>query len=175
MKLLTAGPKNFPLRGGKSDLYEGGIRVPFAMQWKGKIKKGMEYNYPVSSMDIMGTICEIAGVKTKNKLDGVNLLPFLKTKNKAMPHDVLFWRKWEQNAMAIRSDKLKLVANRDKSKTPPALYNLEEDLVENYNLRESNKTEVTNLMSLWEQWDKNNKERYFPTLREDKWWERNSK
>ena len=29
-------------------------------------------------------------------------------------------------------------------------------------------------MSLWEQWDKNNKERYFPTLREDKWWERNS-
>lgn len=169
------GSKNFPLRGGKSDLYEGGIRVPFAMQWKGKIKKGMEYNYPVSSMDIMGTICEIAGVKTKNKLDGVNLLPFLKTKNKAMPHDVLFWRKWEQNAMAIRSDKLKLVANRDKSKTPPALYNLEEDLVENYNLRESNKTEVTNLMSLWEQWDKNNKERYFPTLREDKWWERNSK
>ena len=169
------GSKNFPLRGGKSDLYEGGIRVPFAMQWKGKIKKGMEYNYPVSSMDIMGTICEIAGVKTKNKLDGVNLLPFLKTKNKAMPHDVLFWRKWEQNAMAIRSDKLKLVANRDKSKTPPALYNLEQDLVENYNLRESNKTEVTNLMSLWEQWDKNNKERYFPTLREDKWWERNSK
>ena len=114
-------------------------------------------------MDIMGTICEIAGVKTKNKLDGVNLLPFLKTKNKAMPHDVLFWRKWEQNAMAIRSDKLKLVANRDKSKTPPALYNLEQDLIENYNLRESNKTEVTNLMSLWEQWDKNNKERYFPT------------
>ena len=169
------GSKNFPLRGGKSDLYEGGIRVPFAMQWKGKIKKGMEYNYPVSSMDIMGTICEIAGVKTKNKLDGVNLLPFLKTKNKAMPHDVLFWRKWEQNAMAIRSDKLKLVANRDKSKSPPALYNLEKDLVENYNLRESNKTEVTNLMSLWEQWDKNNKERYFPTLREDKWWERNSK
>ena len=77
--------------------------------------------------------------------------------------------------MAIRSDKLKLVANRDKSKTPPALYNLEKDLIENYNLRESYKTEVTNLMSLWEQWDKNNKERCFPTLREDKWWERNSK
>ena len=56
--------------------------------------KGLVYNNPISSMDIMATICDLANIKTKNKLDGVNLIPFLKNEKNTVPHDRLFWRKW---------------------------------------------------------------------------------
>jgi arylsulfatase A-like enzyme len=164
---------NSPLRGKKSDLYEGGIRVPFAMQWIGEIDKGMIYSNPVSSMDIMATICNLAHVKTKNKLDGVNLMPFLKNGQEGVPHQALFWRKWEQDAMAIRKGDLKLVSNQRKENNPPKLYNLSKDINENKNIKELNKIESDHLLEDWNHWNKDNKDRYFPRLGNDKWWERN--
>jgi arylsulfatase A-like enzyme len=164
---------NSPLRGKKSDLYEGGIRVPFAMQWIGEIDKGMIYSNPVSSMDIMATICNLAHVKTKNKLDGVNLMPFLKNGQEGVPHQALFWRKWEQDAMAIRKGDLKLVSNQRKENNPPKLYNLSKDINENKNIKELNKIESDHLLEDWNRWNKDNKDRYFPRLGNDKWWERN--
>ena len=164
---------NDPLRGKKSDLYEGGIRVPFAMQWIGQIDKGMIYSNPVSSMDIMATICNLAHVKTKNKLDGVNLIPFLKKEQTGVPHNVLFWRKWEQNAMAIRKGDLKLVSNQRMENNLPKLYNLSNDIKEDKNIKAINELESDNLLNDWNQWNKFNKDRCFPRLGNDKWWERN--
>ena len=164
---------NDPLRGKKSDLYEGGIRVPFAMQWIGQIDKGMIYSNPVSSMDIMATICNLAHVKTKNKLDGVNLIPFLKKEQIGVPHNVLFWRKWEQNAMAIRKGDLKLVSNQRMENNLPKLYNLSNDIKEVKNIKALNLLESDDLLNDWNQWNMSNKDRCFPRLGNDKWWERN--
>lgn len=75
---------NGPLRGGKGDSWEGGFRVPFAVQWKGTLPAGTEYHHPVSALDIMGTIVDLADapVDPKRPLDGINLIPYLAGKKK---------------------------------------------------------------------------------------------
>ena len=126
-------------------------------------------------MDIMASICDLNHVKTKNKLDGVNLIPFLKKEKKGEPHDVLFWRKWEQNAMAIRKGNLKLVSNRQMQTNLPKLYDLSDDISEIKDIKGSNNKDADEMLNDWEEWNKENKDRYFPTLGNDKWWERNKK
>ena len=85
---------NTPCRGEKGDLLEGGIRVPFLVQWKGRIPAGKVYDQPVISLDIMSTALGVAGVKPQPdwKLDGANLLPFLTGEKQGAPHDALYWR-----------------------------------------------------------------------------------
>ena len=77
------GSINFPLRGSKRTTLEGGIRVPFVVQWKGKLPAGKTYDQPIIQLDILPTALAAAGVEVKAdwKLDGVNLLPFLEGKN----------------------------------------------------------------------------------------------
>ncbi|MFM8724965.1 MAG: sulfatase/phosphatase domain-containing protein, partial [Planctomycetaceae bacterium] len=67
------------LRGFKGQMFEGGIRVPFVMQWKGKIPAGQTYREPVMGFDCHATALAAAGVESpKDKpLDGVNLVPFV--------------------------------------------------------------------------------------------------
>ncbi|HKJ90372.1 MAG TPA: sulfatase-like hydrolase/transferase, partial [Oceanipulchritudo sp.] len=103
---------NTPLRGYKGDLFEGGIRVPFAMQWKGTVPPGRDFDHPVLSLDILGTIAALAKaeIPAERPLDGVNLVPFLTGKAEGPPHRTLFWRMPNQNAMAIRAGSIKLMA-----------------------------------------------------------------
>ncbi len=54
--------RNFPLRGGKGDTPEGGIRVPFAVQWPGHIPPNTVYNELVSTLDITATVAAAAGI-----------------------------------------------------------------------------------------------------------------
>jgi arylsulfatase A-like enzyme len=126
-------------------------------------------------MDLMATICDLANVKTKNKLDGINLIPFLKKEKKGTPHDVLFWRKFDQNAMAIRKGNLKLVSNRQMQTNLPKLYDLSDDISELKDIKVSNNMDADEMLNDWKEWNKENKDRYFPTLGNDKWWERNKK
>jgi len=65
---LTNSSCNAPLNGMKGTLLEGGIRVPFAMQWPGKIPAGKVYDKPVISLDIMSTALGAAGVSDPQKL-----------------------------------------------------------------------------------------------------------
>ena len=162
---------NGPLRGRKGDLFEGGIRVPFAMRWKGVITEGQTYKKPISSLDIMATIVGQTNVEINpgRPLDGVNLIPYLTGKNDGAPHDMLFWRKWEQNAMAIRQGNYKLVANKNQDINAPELFNLDEEISEQNNLSEEQKKKHNQLLKEWQQWNSQLKDRVFPTL-QDVWW-----
>ena len=163
---------NGPLRGLKGDLFEGGIRVPFAMRWKGTIPEGNSYKKPISSLDIMATIVAQSNVKIdpNRPLDGVNLIPFLTGAEIGAPHDYLFWRKWEQNAMAIRHGNYKLIANKLKQKASPNLYNLSKDKNERIEIGFEKKKISKQLHRKWQEWNSEMKDRIFPTLGQDEWW-----
>ncbi|MCK5468989.1 MAG: sulfatase-like hydrolase/transferase, partial [Cyclobacteriaceae bacterium] len=127
----TNGSINDPLREGKGSLYEGGIRVPFAMQWPAKIQKGQVYDQPIISLDMFATAVHYAGSEPKAKPDGVNLVPYLIGKQKGQPHQQLFWRKFDSKAYAIRNGDMKLVNIKGEQ---DELYNLNEDIGERHQL-----------------------------------------
>jgi len=100
--------RNDPLRGYKGQVYEGGIRVPFLVQWKGRIPAGKVYEHPVISLDILPTALAAAGADLPKdvKLDGVNLLPHLAGERISAPHETLFWRMGAQAAARVGRWKL---------------------------------------------------------------------
>src|SRR6185369_9364988 len=71
------GSLNTPLRGSKRQTWEGGIRVPFVIRWKGHLAEGRTDHRPIIQLDVMPTVLAAAGVSAEPrwKLDGVNLLP----------------------------------------------------------------------------------------------------
>jgi len=101
------GSRNDPWVGEKGMLAEGGIRVPFIMSWPGKIPSGKVYDSPVSTLDIASTAVALAGLPHDDRLDGVNLMPFLSGDIRDQPHDALYWRFWDQ--AAIRAGQLKFI------------------------------------------------------------------
>lgn len=126
--------RNTPLRGGKSDVWEGGFRVPFALKYPAAVEAGTKFDHPVSSLDIFATIVDLtdAPICAERPVDGVNLLPFLTGKQDGSPHESIFLRKFDQQRYAIRRGDFKLVIpGRD---VRPELYNLEADIDETRNI-----------------------------------------
>lgn len=82
---------NGKLRGGKQDMYEGGIRVPAFISWKGKIEYGRTNHQPVLLMDLLPTFCELAGVKAPEEVDGSSLKPILFDHDQLLPERYLYW------------------------------------------------------------------------------------
>jgi arylsulfatase A-like enzyme len=126
------GSSNHPLRGAKGQLYEGGIRVPFAARWTGRLPAGKDYRQPVISLDIFPTAAALAGAKVPAgvKLDGVDLLPHLDGRTKRPPHERLFWRTGGGVSFAVREGRYKLY--RDAAGAQ--LYDLEADAGETKDL-----------------------------------------
>lgn len=91
---VQLGSINRPFRGGKTEVYEGGIRVPFLMQWTGHLTPGRVFDDPVSTLDILPTAWGAVGLPVPDgwHLDGVNLLPHLCDASLGAPHPTLFWR-----------------------------------------------------------------------------------
>jgi arylsulfatase A-like enzyme len=157
---ITSG--NGPLRGFKSQTWEGGIRVPFVMQWKGRFPEGVVDDRPVIQLDILPTALAAAGVPLSDKgtLDGVNLLPFLTGGDAGDPHESLFWRFGPQ--IALRRGDWKLVkapdgggvlrGSRDGLATTvdAQLYNLRHDMGEQENLAERHPEKLRELAMAWE-------------------------
>jgi arylsulfatase A-like enzyme len=158
--------RNDPLRGFKAQTWEGGIRVPFIVQWQGKLPAGKVYDPPVIQLDIQPTALAAlgVGVKPEWKLDGVNLLPYLTGKNNQPPHTALYWRFGEM--LAIRMGDWKLVkapgagteaggvARRGKATAEGAhLYNLAADVGEQNNLADREPAKVKQLAQAWERWN----------------------
>src|SRR5690606_31872254 len=105
------GSSNAPLKGKKGDFFEGGIRVPFAVQWPGKIPAGIRYQAPVISLDIFATASAVARVAPDNPVDGVNLIPFLKGEKSGVPHAHLYWRNVDRARFAVRSTDKKMIVD----------------------------------------------------------------
>ena len=155
---------NAPLRGSKRQTWEGGIRVPFAIRWTGKLPADQVATYPIIQLDVLPTAfaaAEIA-VQPEWKLDGVNLLPYLAGTATGTPHDALFWRLGEH--MAVRKGEWKLVFSpdgplRDVDHNVPRdlsgaqLFNLERDIGESNNLAATETDKVKELAALWLAWN----------------------
>ncbi|XP_039599512.1 steryl-sulfatase [Polypterus senegalus] len=86
------GGSNGIFKGGKSTNWEGGIRVPGLLKWKGVIQEGMQSDEPTSNMDIYPTVVSLAGLKVPSDrvIDGQNLMPLLQGKTKRSEHEFLF-------------------------------------------------------------------------------------
>ena len=95
------GSLNEPMNGEKGMLAEGGIRVPFVAAWPGTIPSGQVYNEPVISMDVAATAVALAGLPHDEKLDGVNLIAYLRGEAEGAPHEALFWRWSSQSAIRV--------------------------------------------------------------------------
>jgi len=158
------GATNTPLRGSKRQTWEGGIRVPFMIRWKGRLPEGKIDSRPVIQLDVLPTVLAAAGVDPRPewKLDGVNLLPYLSGKRQNAPHEALYWRLFGH--MAIRKGPWKLVktmegpllvgdtANPDLSGAQ--LFNLANDVGEQHDLAATNTRKVKELTDDWLRWNK---------------------
>jgi len=164
---------NGPLRGAKASTWEGGIRVPFMIQWKGTLPAGKVYDEPVIQLDLHTTALAAAGIEDRpeRKLDGVDLAPYVKGDKSGAPHEALFWRFGQQ--MAIRMGDWKLVraagaGNGAKSGgqrrggiqdlAGAQLYNLADDIGESTDLADKEPARLQQLAEAWGEWNKGNAE-----------------
>ena len=146
MEPLELG-NNGGLKGYKTSLWEGGIRVP-AIAWKpGEIAPGTISESQLISMDVAPTLLSLAGIKTDVKFDGEDFSKVL-LKNKVMHERPLFWR--YRNQWAVRKGDWKYLRIKDEE----YLFNLKEDKNETINLFEKNPSKVQELKELLTAWEK---------------------
>lgn len=120
-------------RGGKRDLYEGGIRVPFVARWPGNIQADMVSDQMIAFWDVMPTLAELAGLNLPKDVDGVSFLPTLKGEKQQQPR-YLFWdyghvRKTYKRALRMEDYKGVSITDKDFE-----LYNLKDDPGETENI-----------------------------------------
>lgn len=124
---------NGPFRGFKRDMYEGGIRVPFLVRWKGKIQPG-ETTQIITSWDFLPTVCDLLQTAPPPAIDGLSFLPtLLGTPQKQKQHEYLYWEFFERGfQQAVREGDWKGIRLRPGA--PLELYNLASDAREEHNV-----------------------------------------
>ena len=146
---LRQAADNTPLRGGKHQDYEGGIRVPFLVCWPAQLKPG-ETESPVISLDILSTALAAAGIEAPadKPLDGKNLLPLLRGEV-TPPSRNLFWSSGsEEGWWAVRSGDWKLVGEKGRL----SLFDLGKDVSEKTDLAGQMPEKVAELTRLHDAW-----------------------
>ncbi|MDA7640702.1 sulfatase-like hydrolase/transferase [Opitutaceae bacterium] len=159
-KELTSS--NLPLRAGKGVMHEGGLRVPFMVQWKGTIPAGKVYEKPVTSLDIYATAAANAKAVAPKNIEGVDLVPYLTGRNSGRPHETLFWR--QGGKAGLRHGDWKLVRMGGRKTVGNAnweLYDLSNDLSEENNLANKNPARLNELVAIWEKMNGEMKEPMF--------------
>ena len=149
---LSRPGSNAPFSGGKYSTYEGGIRMPYMMKWPGRIPAGQVYEQPVSTLDILPTVAAACSIPTSQAqpLDGVNLLPYLKPGNDAVPHEALFWKLAGYSAARVGKWKLYLEPKKGIAK----LFDLDADPAEKNDLSADHPDIFRDLMDRYSAWDK---------------------
>lgn len=126
------------LKGYKRDMYEGGVRVPGIVYWKGKSRQGVS-DHPAIFYDIMPTLAEVAGIDVPDQTDGISFLPEVRG-NPQKKHDHLYWELQPANGkqsgfrQAVRKGDWKAVRYNQTNRTE--LYDLENDLYETRDVSE---------------------------------------
>lgn len=151
---------NRNLRGGKSDLFEGGLRIPLLVRWPTHIKPGSKSDLLCYFPDVMPTLAELAGAADHlpPDIDGISIAPTLLGRlEQQRRHDFLYWEYPQCNfvkktfsvenvATALRRGRWKLI--RTKTSRPWELYNLEDDPSEQHNVAAKNRDMVAELAAL---------------------------
>ena len=118
------------LRGGKGNLYEGGLRIPFIVRWPEKIKPGRVSDLLFYQPDVLPTLAELTGAKPPADIDGLSFLPELigrqAASRKQQKHEFLYWEYGSQVAVRMHNWK----AIRPKKDAPWQLYDLNADVSE---------------------------------------------
>ena len=98
------------LREGKGVSFEGGLRVPCIMRWKGTVPEGLVCNQLASTIDILPTVAAICEVKLpKNPIDGFNLQPILRGDMESQPRKYFYYYYRKNDLQAVRRDQWKLI------------------------------------------------------------------
>jgi uncharacterized sulfatase len=134
-------------------LYEGGIREPLIIRWPGKVAAGSVCHTPVSSVDFVPTMLELAGLEPPGDLDGTSLVPLLTGEGK-LDRDAIYWHYPHYHhttpAGAIRAGDWKLIEYFDDDHVE--LYNLRDDLGETEDLaskKPEKAGELRNQLAAW--------------------------
>ena len=158
-----------PLWGYKGTYFEGGIRVPFFVNWPGVVSPNTRSKEPIIGVDLYPTILEIAGAETPDQpVDGQSLLPLLSGEVQSLGERPLFWHFPaylqsyqvfdEQRDVLFRSRPCSIVRMGDYKLHEYfedghlALYNLRDDIAEQNNLAESHPTKVNELHGILKSW-----------------------
>lgn len=146
---ITGAGTNGPLNGEKASYFEGGIRVPYIVQWTGKIPAGKTYRQPVVSRDLLPTFAKAADIPLPKDIafDGVDLMPYLTGKNAAPPHEALFWRAGK--ARVVRKGQWKLLEFGDSY---TRLFDLSSDVGESKDVAAKHPAVVRELKAAWQAW-----------------------
>ena len=138
------------LRGGKRQMYEGGIRVPMVAVWPDKVRPGTASNRLAMTMDLFPTICTAAGLTVESEIDGVSLFRTLVGQMAPPMERTLHWVRREggrlhqgQDYYAVRQGHWKLLQNSPFE--PFKLFNLREDPLEEHDLAEQDPGTVSRL------------------------------
>ena len=144
---------NKPYRGWKLNHFEGGTHVPLMAKWPAQINPGTSMDAPIHHNDIYSTIAAAAGVQVPQdrKIDGVDLLPYIRNEVEGEPHQTLFWREGHQQAVLHKG--WKLISAEQSNLPQPAprakwLFNLALDPTEQNNLAADNLEKVAELETL---------------------------
>lgn len=150
------------LSGNKSELLEGGIRVPFIIKWPGKIKPSQVSDQMAIGMDITASIAKVIGAEPPKKFDGIDIVGHIVSGNKNFSR-TLFWRFKRGNGIikAVRDNNMKYIVETNKKGTTEFVFNLQADIGEKNNLSDKNTNELNRLRKLVENWEADVKpERY---------------
>jgi arylsulfatase A-like enzyme len=140
----------WPFTGRKTELLEGGLRIPTIIAWPGRIPEDRTSEQVAISMDWLPTLLTAAGTQPDAAFppDGINLLPFL-VEGRAPNPRKLFWRYKANAQAAMRDGDFKYLKIRDNT----FLFNVAEDPMERANLKERRKDIYDRLVTEWNEWN----------------------
>jgi arylsulfatase A len=156
----TQVTSNAPLRGGKSQLYEGGIRIPLVVHWPGRVPVATVSQQPTVNVDFYPTLLAAAQVKPPEAqvLDGISCLPNWSDPQVPLKREAIYWHYpldkphflGGRSAAAVRAGDWKLIDFFDDGHAE--LYNLRSDVGEQHDVAQKHPQRVAQLRARLASW-----------------------